>query len=67
MFDVFNGFVQFDAVWEIMKDNDPVTNQIILCALIDYVAGQQNKKGYELFAELMPLLMDVGESMGVAV
>lgn len=67
MFEIFNGFDQFDAIWEIIRGNDPDTNQIILCTLIDYVAGQIGLKGSELVEYLMPLLQEVNDIMGVAV
>lgn len=63
--DIFNGFTQFDAIWQIMQGNDPITNRVILCVLLDSVAGQTGNKGYELFPELMPLLLEVGDALGV--
>lgn len=53
-----------EQAWATMRKNDSVTNEIVLCGLIDLVAGQSGKKGYELIQELYPILRDVGEEYG---
>lgn len=56
----------FNNIWEEMKNNDQLTNQCILCTLIDSVAAQSGKLGYEMIEEMLPILTEVGSELGVA-
>lgn len=60
-------FEKFNSIWDSLKDNDFMENQCILATLIDYIAGQDNRKGYEMIEEMLPILKLVGDEMGVAV
>lgn len=64
---MFDMFEKFNSIWESLKDNDIIENQCILATLIDYIAGQDNRKGYELIEDMLPMLKQVGDEMGVAV
>ena len=64
---MFEMFEKFNSVWDLLKDNDFMENQCILATLIDYVAAQDNKKGYQMIEEMLPILKDVGDELGVAV
>lgn len=42
------GFVDFMRVWDIVKNNPVNVNKMIVCTLIDSVAGQEDRTGYEM-------------------
>lgn len=60
-------YEKFNSIWDSLKGNDFMENQCILATLIDYIAGQDNRKGYEMIEEMLPILKQVGDEMGVAV
>lgn len=55
----------FDKVWENFKENDQTTNTLVLLVLIDAVAAQDGRKGYELIDEVLPIMRVVGDELGV--
>ena len=63
---MFEMFEKFNSIWDSLKDNDFADNQCILATLIDYIARQDNRKGYELVEDMLPMLREVGDEMGVA-
>lgn len=56
---------KFNALIGVLYDEDDMFNMIMLCGLIDWIAGKQGKKGYELIEELTPALHEVGDQFGV--
>jgi len=61
---ILDGCEDFAKIWDMIKDNDQQINKMILCTLADAIAGKEDKHGYELVVELLPVMYDVGETAG---
>lgn len=62
---MFDGFMQVEQVYGILKKNDVDMNMVIICTLLDIIAGGVGKTGFELMKEHMDVMQDVGERLGV--
>lgn len=47
------------------RDLDETSRSAALCELIDYAAGMEGRKGYELIEELLLMMHEVGDMLGV--
>ena len=59
-------FKKVDQIWKIMNTCDDVEIKAVLCTLIDAVAGRENRTGYEMMTEVLPIMKDIANSFGVA-
>lgn len=53
-------------VWKTMEGNPYIVNTMIVLSLIDMVAAQDGKTGFEFVCEYLPMIKEVSDELGVA-
>lgn len=48
-----------------VRDLDQQTRMAVLLELIDYIAGMDDRHGYELIEEVLPIMHEVGDALGI--